>query len=582
MAEAIRISKVGAIKKKLKILKKRKEPWLPHYQLLGEFINNRKQNFTEANEPGAFLTRELFDNTAAKAAETASSTILAALFPSAAQSFELIPARGVDDTEEHREYMRFITEEAISVMDDSRSGLSVALTEMMLDDVVFGTVGLGIFKTKKNSPLPIRYVSWDVKMMHIDEDENHFVDTVINEKEMTVRQMVLEYGLENLSATNQEKFNNGQETDKVTVIHAIEPRIDGSKTKFGSKNKPISSIHFEAKSEKILRESGFDEMPVLVTRLRKAMGEVQGRSLGMAALPDIIELNVVWETLTVAAEKQADPPLAVLADGDLGTTTIDTSAGAINVFNIAQRTGIAKPIIELTTVGDLQPLVLMVEKLTEAISNHFMIDRLLDLNNETRMTLGEANIRNELRGQSLGALFTRKKAEIFNNLIERTINILFEDGRLGVISGSPEEEAYYAQGVEPIVIPDQLVEKSANGEEIFKIKYISPAERSIKAEEVQGNIATLEILNLTAQINPESIDNVDLDALIRRTSELTGASKEMIRGLDIVEELREMRAAQAAQQQQLETTREASEISRNFAQAQATMNNVNNPNQKKE
>jgi hypothetical protein len=43
-----------------------------------------------------------------------------------------------------------------------------------------------------------------------------------------------------------------------------------------------------------------------------------------------------------------------------------------------------------------------------------------------------------------------------------------------------------------------------------------------------------------------------------------------------------MRAAQAAQQQQLETTREASEISRNFAQAQATMNNVNNPNQKKE
>ena len=525
MAEAIRISKVGAIKKKLKILKKRKEPWLPHYQLLGEFINNRKQNFTEANEPGAFLTRELFDNTAAKAAETASSTILAALFPSAAQSFELIPARGVDDTEEHREYMRFITEEAVSVMDDSRSGLSVALTEMMLDDVVFGTVGLGIFKTKKNSPLPIRYVSWDVKMMHIDEDENHFVDTVINEKEMTVRQMVLEYGLENLSATNQEKFNNGQETDKVTVIHAIEPRIDGSKTKFGSKNKPISSIHFEAKSEKILRESGFDEMPVLVTRLRKAMGEVQGRSLGMAALPDIIELNVVWETLTVAAEKQADPPLAVLADGDLGTTTIDTSAGAINVFNIAQRTGIAKPIIELTTVGDLQPLVLMVEKLTEAISNHFMIDRLLDLNNETRMTLGEANIRNELRGQSLGALFTRKKAEIFNNLIERTINILFEDGRLGVISGSPEEEAYYAQGVEPIVIPDQLVEKSANGEEIFKIKYISPAERSIKAEEVQGNIATLEILNITAQINPESIDNVDLDALIRRTSELTGASK---------------------------------------------------------
>jgi hypothetical protein len=571
MAYESGLTKIGAIKGKLKVFKKKKEPWLNHYQLIGEFVNNRKQNFNEVNEPGAFLTKDIFDNTATKAAETAASSILGQLWPSAAQSFELIRSRNISDTEENREYLRIATEEAISIMDDSRSGLAVALTEVSYDDVVFGTVGLGVFKAKKNKALPIRYVSWDVKTMYIDEDENKLVDTVYNEKTMTVRQAVLEYGLENVSATTKEKFGNGQESDNLVIVHAIEPRMEGDRTKFGNKSMPIASIHFEFQSEKILKESGFDEMPVFVTRLRKAMGEIQGRSLAMAALPDIIELNVIWETLTVASEKLADPPLAILGDGDLGTTTIDTSAGAINVFNIANRTGVAKPIIEISTVGDIQPLILMIEKLTESITNHFMIDRLLDLNNETRMTLGEAHIRNELRGQSLGSLFTRKKAELFNNMIERSISIFSDAGRLGVISGSIEEAELIASGIDPIIIPDEIVKKAAAGLEIYKIKYISPAERAIKAEEVQGNLTILDVLNTTAPLDPGVLDVIDLDAIIRRTAELTGASAEVINGLDIITGIREARAQAEAQQRQVEQARESSETMRNMAQAQATM-----------
>lgn len=575
MTEGTRLTKVGAIKAKMKVLEQRKQPWLEQYQLLGEFINNRKQNFQEVNEPGAFLTRDIFDSTAVHAAETAASSLLGALWPSAAQTIELLPARGVTDNEENREYLRFITDEAISIMDDSRSGLSVALTEMFLDDVVFGTSGLGIFKTNSNEDaLPIRYVSWDVKSMFIDEDENKFVDTVYNKKNMTVRQLVLEYGLDNISEENKERFNKGKEDEKVVVIHAIEPRVEGSRVKFGNKNKPIGSIHFEEKSGKVLRESGFDEMPVLVSRLRKAMGEIQGRSLGMAALPDVIELNVVKETLMVASEKLADPPLAILSDGDIGSTTIDTSAGAINVFNIANRTGVAKPITDISTVGDIKPLVLLIENLTESISRHFLIDRLLDLNNDTRMTLGEAQIRNELRGQSLGAVFSRKKAEIFNKLIERTINVLSEAGRLGVVSGSKEEEQLIAQGIEPVIIPDEIVDRSERGLDVYKIKFISPAERAIKAEEVQGNLAILNVLNMTAPLDPQSVDNINIDKLIKRTSELTGASHEVINGLDTIESIRETRAKQEAQIAQMEQAREGSETMRNIAQAKATMNNA--------
>ena len=570
------LSKIEAVKAKLKVLEARKAFWLEHYQLLGDFINTRKQNFTEVNEPGAFLTRDLFDNTAAKAAETSASALLGALWPSGAQSFELLPARGVEDTEENREYFRFITEEAISIMDDDRSGLAVALGEMFFDDVVFGTVGLGIFKNEKG-PLPIRYVSWDVKTMHIDEDENKFIDTVYNKKPMSIRQMVLEYGEENLSEASRQLFTDGKEMDKVVVIHAIEPRLENSRTKFGNKSKPIASLHFEEKNGKILRESGFDEMPVLVTRLRKAMGEVQGRSFGMAALPDIIELNVIWETLTVIAEKIAEPPLAILGDGDLGTTTIDTSAGAINVFNISNRVGVNKPIIDLFTVGEgaFAALGVLVDKLTESISNHFLIDRLLDLNNETRMTLGEANIRNELRGQSLGSTFSRKKAELFSKLIGRTINLLSDANRLGVISGSQEEADLIKKGIEPIIIPEEIVRRMENGQEIYKIKYISPAERAIQAEEVQGNLAVLNVTTTASGLSQDAPDVIKIDEIIRRTAELTGASKEIINGLDVIKKIRKLRNAQLEQKEKLEQAREGSETMRNIAQAKGTIDNQN-------
>lgn len=570
------ISIVAAVKAKRKVLEAKKNMWLDHYQLIGEFVNNKKQNFTEVNEPGTFLTRDLFDNTAQKSAEVSSSAFIGALWPSAAQSFELVASRGISDTEENREYFRFITEENISIMDDSRSGLAVALTEYMPDQVTFGTSAIAVFKNegKNKKAIPVRYVAWDVKTMLIDEDENGFIDTIINVRSMTIRQMVKEYGLKNLSSESQELFRD-KELDKRVVIHIIAPRLKGSQLQFGNKSMPIMSLHFEEKGDHILKESGFDSMPVFVTRLMKAMGEVQGRSFAMAALPDIIQINVVKEVRTVIREKQAEPPLAVLGDGDLGTTTIDTSAGAINVFNISNRLGAKSPIVPLFTTGDVQGLTEEINELKETITNHFLIDRLLDLNNETRMTLGEANIRNELRGQSLGSSFTRQKAELFNNIIERTVDINFQAGRLGVFSGSEEEAALIEKGIEPIIIPEEIAERIEKGEEVFKINYISPAERAIKAEEVQGNLATLNVLATTVPLSPETVDVINLDDIIRRTAELTGASKEVINGLDVVKQIREGRNALAAQDRELQQAREGSETMRNLAQAKGTIDNQN-------
>ena len=248
-------SKVKAVVAKHKALKALKLPWLEHFQLIGEYINLRKQNFTETNPVGAFLTRDIFDSTASRDSSIMASALIGALWPNGAQSIQFTSARGMKDNEENKKYFKFLTDEVVSLMDSPRAGLTVALGEYMEDQSSIGTSGIGVFKnedsrTKKNNP--ILFKAWDVKTMSIAEDQFGFVDTIYNETEITVEQAVKEYGEENLSAKSREHFKNGKGfEEKIKVLHAIEPRLDGDPTKFGNKDMPVASIHIELSSGNI-------------------------------------------------------------------------------------------------------------------------------------------------------------------------------------------------------------------------------------------------------------------------------------------------------------------------------------------
>ncbi len=571
-------SKVKTALAKNKALKAIKLPWLEHFQLIGEFVNLRKQNFTEANPTGAFLTRDIFDSTASRDSSIMASALVGALWPNGAQSIQFLPARGMKDNEKNKAYFKFLTDEVVSLMDSPRAGLTVALGEYMEDQSAFGTSGIGVFKnedarSKKNTP--ILYKAKDIKTMSIAEDQFGYVDTVYDEMEMTVDQAVKEYGEENLSAKSREHFKNGKGfTEKIKILHAIEPRLDGDPTKFGNRDMPFASIHIELgggdNSGKILRESGYDSMPIFVTRFKKLLGEVYGRSSGMDALPDAIELNAIWEAVMIAAEKQLDPPLGILNDGDL-SPVIDTGAGALNVFNVSGRISNADPVFPLFTVGEFKSAEKLIIKLTESLSNHFFIDRLLDLNNDTRMTLGEAQIRNELRAASLGAVYSRQISELFVPMIDRTVALLFELGRLGVVAGSLEHETLNFLGVEAEIMPDEVAERIAEGKDFFSIKFISPAVRSMQAEQIQGLLATVNFATQAVALDPNGADVIDVDATIKKIAELTGAPIETVQSLEAIESLREAKDAIAQQAMQLEKGKAESEIARNMAQAAATV-----------
>lgn len=549
-------------------LKATKQPWLDLYQLLGEFIHMRRMDFTTTRQPGEFLTREIFDSTAPKSAKTAASSILAMLWPQSVKRFRFRPPRQLPDTRAIKEYYEFMTQKVIDVMDNPKAGLPMALDEYMLDEVCFGTAGVEALSDPKTK---VVYKPWGVKNISIAEGADGFVDTIYVEIRLPVHIIVKTYGLQRVSEKVRGLFNARKFDDEFNILVAIEPRItdDFSAPGKGNSAMPFQSVHIEMDTKHFLKESGFTEIPIKVGRFWKILGEVYGRCPGMDALPSALEANAIWEAVTVAIEKNLDPPLGVLDDGKLGGGEIDTSAGAVNVFNITGRAGEKNPIFPLYTVGEIKQTVNLLEQLSQDIADHFFIDRLLDFNNETRMTLGEANLRNKLRNSTLGSIFTRQIAEVFSPLIERTFNILLAGGEFGVVEGSVDHLiATQINGETPVIIPKEVVDLMLKGHDVYQIEYFTPALRVMQAEEADGILRAWQMAQqISAAGVPNVVDNLDADISIRKVSDIAGAPSEIKRAAKDVEAIRTERDRAMAEERKNVMLKAASEAARNIGQS---------------
>ncbi len=548
---------------RLKQLKARKEPWLTFFQLLGEFIHIRKQNFTVSQIPGDFLMREVFDSMGPKSAKTSASALLGMLWPTNARKIQLTRPEVLPDTFEIKEYYDRITNIVHKVLDNPKGRLSNALAEYMLDQVVFGTSGIEPFPDEE---LGVRYRAWGIREIHIAEGRAGEVDTIYLLLRFRVQRMVSEYGLDKVSERVRKLYNENRFDDEVDLLIAIEPRIEKTGTQ-SNRDLEFESTHIEIESRHILRESGFDELPIKIGRFVKLLGEEYARSPGMDAIPDILESNAIWESVTIAIEKNLDPPLGVLDDGRLGAGEIDTSAGAVNVFNISGRAGERNPVFPINTVGEIKSTVNLLEKLAQNIADHFFIDRLLDFNNQVQMTLGEAQLRNKLRHNTLGSILTNQITDVFDLVIERTFNLLFEQNKLGVLNGSVEHTMALFNGEDPIIIPDEVAELMARGEDVYGIEYFTPAMRIIQAEEAEGIFRSWEFLTGLSKVKPDVSDVLDADKSVKRFTELTGAPSTIVLSQEAIDLIREERDKQQQQVAQLELAKQASEAARNIGQS---------------
>lgn len=531
-------------------LKSARKTWDTMYQTLGEYISLTEQNFEGQPANGEFLYDEVFDSKGAYAAINSASVLSGMLWQgSAAQSIYIKEPSDLENpTTEEAEYYDYITNKIVNAFDDPRAGFLLAWDEYMLDQIIFGTSGIGV---EAGTDSLLKFSPYGVKEMYIDEGARGKVTDIFLFYEWPVKRVVSEYGIDNVTDKVKQKYEQGKLNDTVKILVCLVPR-EHFKAEAGALAMPIMSLHMEYDSCHALRESGYSELPIKVARFRKLNYEKYGRSNGMFALSDIKEKNILAEMFIVATEKSLDMPKGVMNDSVLGST-IDTSAGAINVFNATAVSGNANPIFDIGTVPNVQIALERMRELDESIAQHFYIDRLLDFNNDTQMTFGEAQIRAGRSNASLAGLFARQINEAITPTVDRGVNILFQMGELGVIKGSEQHRMRVAEGKEFMLIPDRLIERLDAGQDIYNIGYRTQASNASRSEEY---IAIIDVIGFTLQamqVDPDIRLRVDLDEAVKRVSDIRGLPVGIIREDDEVQQMKEAQAqAQQSQQEMMQ------------------------------
>ena len=572
-------SRTSVKKDRFRQLQQDKRAFERMFELIARYIDMRVVTFTDEGRTQNvnLIPEDVINNDVSHISDSASSALFGALWPNSANSFRIDRHRSIPDSEAVRQWFKNIVNPVmLDAMDNPQNGLQIALEEAISELVNYGVGSVNIKNNTDNFNKPLSYTCWDVKSNFIAENEDGFIDTVYRLRSRTVDQVVGEYGIDKVSSSTAKLFNANKLDEKVVILISIEPRSKDRQTSFSNLGMPFESMHQEFDNNKILRESGFPEFPVPTARYKKKPDETWGRGSGGQSLPDVIELNVVWEALEMAFEKFLDPPLGLIDDGRMGGTDVDSSPGGLTVFSVDSIVNNINNIIApLFQTGEPSGSVVLTEKLKESISQHFMLDRLLDLNNQTEMTLGEANIRNRLRSDSLRKVYARVTAELFIPVINRSFNVLFRRGMFGVIPGSEQHLEQVLMGKDVVFLPDEIIHAIFQDKDFYEIRFISPAARMLQMEEAQGIVEVLRVSTEAAAVSEQVLDEINISAMIKRLSQILGVSIDVLNSTEVVQSIRAARAEAQAAAAQLETADKVADIemkrSQSAAQTQKTV-----------
>jgi hypothetical protein len=563
---------------RLKKLEADRALWEPAWDEISKYVMGRSTQFQYDVAPGQFLTSDIWDGTAGKSNSIMASAITGAMWPNSGDSVRLDPpahfSYAVKSKKEIKDWCEMATCRVVEAFNSPASKFMMSLEECMRE-FAYGTSGMVVMPNSDESDIdtPVMFESFDVKTGYIDEDNQGNVSVVYRKREWTARQIVQEFGVDSVSKEVREAMINNEPDKKFWVVHAIEPRVSGM-TEMGNQAMPFASMHIEKNTVHVLKESGYGANPVIVARLQKHANEKYGRSPAWESMADIHEVNVLREAYEKATEKVLDPPLQVHGDPQ----DIFTGAGDVNFRMDTGRIGDNQRWIEpISTVGELQTTNARIETLQATIKEYFYVDLLLDLNNKTRMTLGEAQMRDTLRGQALGLIFARLITELFSPMVNRVFNILLERGLLGKPAAEvqrikDENQAKEALGLPlvfvPDIMPEEIVEAMTTNRDAYKIVYTTPASRIMRADELKGILQTIQaICTELAPVAMEALDVIDIDEVVRQVVELTGAPSCILRSAEDIQARRDARAQAQQSQSTLLAQSEVSKTAKATAQA---------------
>lgn len=523
------------------MLKSERASWIAHWKDLTTYLLPRNgRYFVQDRDRGERRHNNIYDNTGTRALRVLGAGMMAGATSPARPWFRLATVDPeLNAYQPVKLWLEDVTKRMLKVF--AKSNTYRVLHQMYEELGAFGTATSIVLPDYQNV---IHHYPVTTGEFAIAADYQGKITTLYREFEKTVSELVTEFGYENCTKNVQSLYDRGSLDQWITIIHAIEPRSDRERdvSKRDAKNMPWKSCYFElgAEPHQYLRESGFEEFPVLVPRWAVAGGDIYGHSPGMEALGDIRQLQHEQLRKAQAIDYQTKPPLQVPTS--MKNRDVETLPGGISFVDSASPNSGIRTAFEVNL--NLQHLVIDIQDVRERIRGAFYADLFLMLANatDTRMTATEVAERHEEKLLMLGPVLERLHNELLDPLVERTFSIML---KAGVLPPPPPE----LQGLEL---------------NVEFVSMLAQAQRAIGTNSVDRFVANLGVV---AQMRPEVLDKFDQDQWADAYSDMLGVDPKLIVASDQVALLRQARNQALAAKEQADAMQQQTTAVKNLAQA---------------
>lgn len=496
--------------------------WLTHWREISENQQPRAGRFvvTDRNK-GDKRANKILDNTAVFGARTLAAGLMSGVTSPARPWFRLeIRDKDLMESAAVKTWLHDTAEllRAIFASSNTYRALHTIYEELGL----FGTAASVVLPDFENviHHHPLTVGEYALATNHKGE-----VDTLCREFQMTVGQMVQQFGRENCSNTVQDLFAKGNYDTWVDVVHMLEPRRERDTRKLDGKNKRFASLYMEPgkdQADKYLSESGFDRFPALTPRWVVTGNDVYGTSPGMECLGDVKQLQHQQLRKGQAIDYQVNPPLQVPTKYKEATKA-RLPGGVFYVDSMGQGGGV-RSAFEVNL--NLQHLGLDIADVRERIRSAYYADLFLMMQGDTRsgITATEVAERHEEKLLMLGPVLERLHNELLSPLIDITFDMA---EKAGILPPPPPE----LEGMD------------------LNVEFISVLAQAQRAVATQGIDRLIGTVGGMAQLKPEVLDKIDFDQVVDDLSNAYGVNPKIILPDNAVAAMREQRAqaAQAAQ-----------------------------------
>ena len=503
-------------------LKNERESWMSHWKEISDYLLPRSGRFfAEDRNQGAKRHNNIYDNTGTRALRVLAAGLMAGMTSPARPWFRLTTSDPqLDESAAVKSWLADVTRIMQTVF--AKSNTYRALHSTYEELGAFGTASTIVLADYTSV---IHQYPLTAGEFALAADHRGQVNTLFREFQMTVAQVVREFGIGNCSHAVRNLFNRGALEQWVTVMQAIEPRSDRDLTKRDARNMAWKSIYFEQGSneDQLLRESGFKEFPALCPRWATAGGDIYGNSPAMEALGDIKQLQHEQLRKAQGIDYKTKPPLQVPTS--LRSRDVDTLPGGVSFVDASAPNGGIRSAFEVNI--DLSHLLADIQDVRERIKGSFYADLFLMLANGTnpQMTATEVAERHEEKLLMLGPVLERMHNEILDPLIETTFSRMVE---ADIVPPPPNE----LQGMEL---------------NVEFVSMLAQAQRAIATNSVDRFVGNL---GAVAGIKPEVLDKFDADRWADAYADMLGIDPELIVPGEQVALIREQRAQAQAQAQQ--------------------------------